>query len=218
MKLRLLIVLILFNLLKVYSQENILDSYNGDFENGMDHWRFFEVPGNNGSYAVTAMDAISGNYAMEINYTTDYGDVVDRGFDNWNTGVPVTEDVIYTLKAYVKGDTNASERLVKVKFTIGFMDEAGNVISQRDRDHPLTEVYAEKSLPAKAPANAVSCWVAFRLFDATDPCAPLRRMYIDNVRILRPYAVSVDSPGANESETIHLSNYPNPFIDRTTIS
>ena len=217
MRIELLIVLLLFNLLKVYSQENILESYNGDFEDGLDYWRFFDLPGNSGSDAAITMDAVNGDYAIKINYATDFGNVVDRGFDNWLAGVPVTEGQIYTLKAFVKGDTNASERLVKVTFTLGFFDASGQVISQRDRDHPLTDIYAEKSLSAKAPVNAVSCWVAFRLFDATDPCAPLRSMYLDHVRILRPYAVAIDSPTTSESEAINLTNYPNPFTGKTTI-
>ena len=218
MKLRLLIALILSNVLLVYSQENILDAYNGDFENGITHWRFFEVPGGNGSFAATTTDAVSGNVAMELNFTSDYGNIIDRGFDNWDTGVPVKGGELYTLKAFVKADTNSSEGLVMVRFSFGFFDASGAIAAMGGKDHPLTHDYLEKSYTVKAPDQAATCWVAFRLFDATDPCAPLRSMYIDHVRILRKYGVSVESPSASESETINLTNYPNPFNLETTIS
>ena len=208
----------LCNVLVVHSQVNLLESYNGDFENGLNYWRFFEVPENNGSSATPVMDAVSGTYAMQINYATDYGNIVDRGFDNWPAKVPVNEGVTYNVKAFVKGDNNVIAGLAKVKVILGFFNEEQNIISQVERTYPLTDAYGEISFSKKAPANAVSCWLGFRLFDATDPCAAYRSMFIDNVRIFRPYAVSVESQGPGDSQIHLLSNFPNPFSKKTTIT
>ena len=194
-----------------------MEPYNGDFEDGVSQWRFFEIPLENGSSATSTMDAVSGNYAMKINYATDFGDVIDRGFDNWWAGVPVCEDEIYTCKAFVKGDTNSTERLTKVKLIFGFFDMSHKAISQRERSYTLNPSYEEISLATKAPAGAVSCWLAFRLFDATDPCAPFRCMYIDNVRIFKPYTVSAEAYEPVASQEYLLGNFPNPFSNKTTI-
>lgn len=205
------------NVLLVHSQINILESYNGDFEDGLNHWRLFELPENNGSHATPVMDAASGNYALKINYVTDYGNIVDRGLDNWLEKVPVNEDITYKVKAFMKGDSNATGRLVKVKVLFGFLNAEQDIISRTERTYPLTDEYKEISFSKKAPAHAVSCWLGFRLFDATDPCATYRSMFIDNVQILRPYAVSVESRGPADSDIQLLTNFPNPFYKKTTI-
>ncbi|MEN8155518.1 MAG: T9SS type A sorting domain-containing protein [Bacteroidota bacterium] len=218
MKVKLLTAIALFNVLAAYSQVDIMEPYNGDFENGMTYWRFFEVPENVGSSTSTTTDAISGEYAMKIDLATDYGSVADRGLDNWSAGVPVTGGVFYRLKAFVKGEPNADPRIVKVRITLGFFNSAGGVIKQEIQDHPLTGVYTEKTVISKAPDNAARCWLAFRLFDATDPCAPLRSMYIDNVRLLRPAGVSIEEATAENTSSFNLSGYPNPFGTHTTIT
>lgn len=208
------IVALFLNILVGYSQNNILNEFNGDFENGVDYWRFFENPSDNGSFAELTTDAVSGDYAMKINFSPDYGNIIDRGFDNWSARVPVKARVVYTLKAFVRGSKNSLEQYVKVRFTIGFFDASGNVISQRDKYVAVNDTYSEGEFNAEAPDNAASCWVAFRLKDAMHPCS-IRNMYIDNVRLLEPYPESINSLKANE--LIELSNYPNPFKSETVI-
>jgi len=217
-KMQVLMILMICHAMVVHSQVNILESFNGDFEDGLNYWRLFEVPVNNGSYAAISEDAMSGNFAMQINYATDHGNIIDRGFDNWLAGVPVNEGVLYTVKAFSKGDSNATVRLVNVQVTFGFFDAKKNAISQSVRTYPLTGAYKEFSFSKKAPSHASSCWLAFRLFDATDPCAPFRNMHIDNVRILRPNAVSVESPVYADSKVNPFYNHPHPFNEKTTIA
>ncbi len=218
MKLKLIIAILSVNITVSLSQTNILESYNGDFENGLNSWRVFEDPEDYGSFAEVTSDAVSGDYAMKVNYSTDYGQINDRGFDNWMAQVPAKPDLIYELKAYVKGDPNSLVSFVKARFTIGFTDASGNIVKQRSALYPINDVYAEKSLSQKAPSDAVYCFVVFRLFDAIRPCRPFRSMYIDDVRLLEPWLTSIESPHFTESETIALKTYPNPFKSETIIS
>ncbi|MEN8155531.1 MAG: glycosyl hydrolase family 28-related protein [Bacteroidota bacterium] len=184
MKSTIIALSILFSALSAFSLDvNILERFNGDFEDGINFWRFFEVPSNIGSSWEITSDAINGIKAMKISYVASDGTVTDRGFDNWSAGVPVIAGTEYTLKAAMKSDEASG---LKVNFLVGFFDAGGGVIApQSSLDCALTSTYTEHELIVTAPANASTCWVAFRMYNTTNQRVA-GTMYLDNVRMMGP--------------------------------
>lgn len=181
MKIKLLILIVLFNVTSVFSQEvDLLKNYNGDFENGIAFWRFFEVPYNIGSSWEITDDVVSGNQAMLLDFVKTNGTVKDRGFDNWSAHVPVLGEEEYTGKAFMKSDGTPG---LHITFTIGFFNVEGEVISQVSNKYTLTTTYTEHGFTVTTPADAASCWIAFRLFDAANQRVA-GTVYLDNVRLL----------------------------------
>ncbi len=181
MKTKLFILIILLNVTSAFSQDvDLLKNYNGDFENGIAFWRFFEVPENIGSSWEITDDAVSGNQAMILDWVATDGTVNDRGFDNWSARVPILGEEEYTVKAFMKSDEDSG---LRVTFTIGFFNIEGGVISQVSNSYELTTTYTEHEFGVTTPADAVSCWIAFRLFNAANHRSA-GTMYLDNVRLL----------------------------------
>ena len=168
----------------VYSQDvNILKNYNGDFENGISFWRFFEVPDNIGSAWEITDEAVSGSKAMKITYVAADETIQDRGFDNWSAGVPVIAGTEYTLKAFIKSDEASG---LKVNFLIGFFTSNNSVISpQFSQDFALTTTYTDHEITITAPEGASTCWVAFRMYNTVNQRAA-GTMYLDDVRLMGP--------------------------------
>jgi hypothetical protein len=184
LKTKIFTLFLLLNATGVFSQNiDILRNFNGDFENGITFWRFFEVPSNIGSRYELTPDAVSGNQAIKIIYVAADATITDRGFDNWSARVPVMSGSQYSLRTFVKSD-NTSGLIVNI--VLGFFDNSGSVIpSQNSKSVALTNVYAEQNLTATAPSNAASCWIAFRMYD-TSGKRVAGTMYIDNVSLTGP--------------------------------
>ncbi len=181
MKIRLLTLLIIFNTISAFSQDvDLLKNYNGDFENGIVFWRFFEVPNNIGSSWEITDDAVSGNQAMLLDWVKTDGTVNDRGFDNWTARVPVVGEEEYTVKAFMKSDEDSG---LRVAFTIGYFNIEGGVISQVNNSYELTSTYTEHGFTVTTPSDAAFCWIAFRMFNAAN-YRVAGTMYLDNVRLL----------------------------------
>ena len=100
MRKTILVLIAILSVTSLFAQEtNILIPFNGGFENGMTSWRFFEVPNNIGSTAeITTTNVIEGLQAVKVTFVPDNGTVVDRGFDNWDSKVPVIAGADYTAK------------------------------------------------------------------------------------------------------------------------
>ncbi len=178
-----LALLLLFH--PVLSQDvDVLERYNGDFENGISFWRFFEVPDNIGSHYALTSDAVSGEQAMKLNFVASDGTVRDRGFDNWNANVPVFPDSTYTVRVFMKSDTPSG---LHVSLTFGFFDTDRTVVYEQHKRCFLTSSYTEYEFSLTAPADAASCWIAFRMFDENNQRAE-GVVYIDNVRLMGPTA------------------------------
>ncbi len=181
MKRKLLLFCVFFNTISAFSQDvDLLKNYNGDFENGMAYWRFFEVPENIGSTWEITDDAASGNQAVVLDWVEANNNVQDRGFDNWRAHVPVVGEEEYTVKAFMKSDENAG---LRITFTIGFFNIEGGVISQVSKNYELTTEYTDHGFTVTTPADAASCWIAFRMFDAANHRVA-GTAYLDNVRLL----------------------------------
>jgi len=177
-----LLIFLLFQLTLVFGQQsNILQKYNGDFEDGITHWRFFEVPNSLGSNYEFTNDAVNGNQAVKINFVSPDATLQDRGFDNWSAGVPVVAGTEYTVKASVKSNLSSGR---KVSILLGFFKSDGSVISPQYGDSfDLSNTYTEHTLKAIAPNDAATCWIAFRMKNNTNQDAA-GTLYIDNVKLL----------------------------------
>ena len=184
MRINIIILLMIFNISTIFSQNiNVLENYNGDFEDGITFWRFFEVPDNIGSQWEITDDAISGSQAIKLTWVESDGTVVDRGFDNWSAGVSVIAGAEYTVKAFMKSDEASG---LKASFLIGFFNSSGEVIApQYSKEYDLTSSYTEQSFIVTAPDRAMTCWVEFRMYD-TDGQRSAGTMYLDNVRLMGP--------------------------------
>ena len=212
MKIKLIIVFILFNVTSLFSQEvDILKNYNGDFENGIAFWRFFEVPDNIGSSWEITDDAVSGNQAMILDWVKTDGTVNDRGFDNWTANVPVISGAEYTVKAFMKSDASSG---LHVTFTVGFFNIEGKVISQISNNYELTTSYTEHGFTVTTPKNAAFCWIAFRMFDATNERVA-GTMYVDNVRLLGDSSASPGLSPRVMSTTLPTDDVPIASINVT---
>src|SRR6056297_2163550 len=187
---------------------NVLHNYNGDFENGVSFWRFFEVPNNIGSSYELTSDAVSGEQAMKLNWVASDGTVNDRGFDNWNANVPVFPGEEYTVKAFMKSDNSSG---LHVAMTLGFFNSSGEVIQEDRINCELTTAYTEFEFTMAAPAQAASCWIAFRMFDENNQRVA-GVVYIDNVRLVGPSAEL--SPRVMET-TLPTEDVPVAIIDVT---
>ena len=184
MKTTIISLLFLFSLSTLFSQDvDILKNYNGDFENGITFWRFFEVPDNIGSSWESTNDAINGAKAMKLTWVEADASVADRGFDNWSARVPVIEGTEYTVKAFMKSDEATG---LKVNMLLGFFNSSGGVLyPQYSTERALTNSYAEHELIVTAPADAATCWIAFRMYSTSNQ-RPAGTIYLDNVRLIGP--------------------------------
>ena len=184
MKNKIFTFLLFFFTVSLYAQDvNILENFNGDFEDGTTFWRFFEVPDNIVSALELTTDAVSGSKAIKINYVAADATIQDRGFDNWSAGIPVIVGTEYTLKASIKSDQASG---LKLNFLVGFFNSSNGVISpQYSQDFALTDTYTEHELTVTAPEGASTCWVAFRMYDNSNQRAS-GTMYLDNVQLMGP--------------------------------
>jgi len=174
-----------------FAQINLLNSYNGSFESGLEYWRFFEVPTSLGSTAtVIDTDLVPGaTKAVLVKFVPPKSTLQDRALDNWNANVGVAPSQKYT--ASVQAMTTSTDT-VKLRITFGFFDNGKNVITQVGLDSTLTNSYQTFSVSDTSPSNAVTCWVAFRLVDVNGNLAA-GQMIVDNAQILGPSAPPADT-------------------------
>jgi hypothetical protein len=196
MKKSILFLAFFFCISVAQAQTNILANYNGDFESGLTNWRFFEVPNSIGSTAVITSTAISGTKAVKVTNVAIDGTVADRGFDNWNAHPPVTGGEVYNLKAFLRSDHFTG---LTAEILLGFFDAGGAVVGQQSSFVSLTSTYTEYSIQEVAPTNATSCFIAFRLRNATGLLAG--SLYIDNVQLYHQKSLDEISTDA------HSGNY-----------
>jgi hypothetical protein len=198
---------------------NVLDSYNGSFESGLSLWRFFEVPKSLGSTAtVDTINVAQGAKAIKLTLVVPDTTLADRAFDNWDANAGVTAGEKYT--ASVQAKTPTSDTL-KISITFGFFDSNRNVISEITKDSILTGSYQTFAVDNVAPANASTCWVAFRLKDKRGNKAA-GTLFLDDAKIMVSGATpvigankqGVELPGDFKLE----QNYPNPFNPTTIIN
>ncbi|NOY57434.1 MAG: hypothetical protein GXO75_00675, partial [Calditrichaeota bacterium] len=174
-------ILLIFFSRNILAQDlDLLAAYNGDFENGFTSWRFFEVPNNIGSKAeITTTDVAHGSKAVKITFVPADASVIDRGFDNWDANVPVIGGVKYTAHVTAKAN-GATELYLSIVF--GFFDGSRNVIDQGSEQVLLSNTYQDFTIERTAPAEAATCWIAFRMYDENGARVG-GVLYLDNVQL-----------------------------------
>jgi len=170
-----------------FAQTNLLDNYNGSFESGLVSWRFFEVPKALGSTAtVQSTDVAQGAKAVKLTFVAPDSTLADRALDNWDANVAVAPGGAYTASVQAKTTTSGT---LKIRLTFGFFDNGRNVITQIGKDSTLTSSYQTFSVNDTAPANASTCWIAFRLLDDSGKYAA-GTLFLDDAEILGPVATA----------------------------
>ncbi len=171
-----------------FAQTNLLSAYNGSFASGLEFWRFFEVPTSffGSKAAVIDTDLAPGSTkAILLNFVSPTSTLKDRALDNWDAHVGVAPGQKYT--ASVQAMTKSGGDTLKLRMTLGFFDNGGNVISQVGNDSTLTGSYQTFSVNDTSPSNAATCWVAFRLVNGNGNLAG-GTLIVDNAQILGPSA------------------------------
>lgn len=165
---------------------NLLDAYNGNFENGLTHWRFFEVPQNIGSrIEINTDDPAQGEKAVQITFVSDEGTVADRGFDNWDARVPVVAGETYTATIQAKAVSGTDLHLW---VTLGYFDFQQQVVHERSASFLLTDSYQTFELQNAAPSEVFTCWIAFRMSDSQNQRVA-GTILLDDAQLLGPAPV-----------------------------
>ena len=190
-RLFLLILVVLVPRLLLAQAPDLLRSFNGGFEEGLRYWRFFEVPSPLGSTAeIETTQVAEGRKAVKLTFVPPSNSLQDRGFDNWNAGVPVVAGGTYTVSVQAKTEGNSG---VYLSVVLGFFDVNRKVIEQGTKSFALGESFQTFSLQRKAPVEAAFCWVAFRLLRADGGFAS-GLLFLDDARVTGPDVRTVVRP------------------------
>lgn len=136
-----------------FAQTNLLENYNGDFESGLNSWRFFEVPKSLGSTAaVETTDVAQGAKAILLTFVPPDSTLADRALDNWDANVAVDPGGKYTASVQAK---TTSAGTLKLRITLGFFDSGRNVLTQIGEDSSLTSNYQTYSVEDTASSKCV---------------------------------------------------------------
>ena len=193
------------------AQINVMEDYNGDFEAGtFDYWRFVEVADSAaGSYAEIVDESYTGGHAAQLTWKSGASGIIDLVFDNWLTGPEVVAGHRYTLNAAIM----AVEGTGLLHVSLGFFNSSGGVISESSKNWILDDHYEVKEHMGTAPAGAMNCWIAFRLFAENGSRWPEENAItlVDDVQLWEspPDVTSINDVLPEDG----LNLYPNP-VDR----
>ncbi len=196
---------------------DILEDFNGSFENDFAFWRFYEVPNSIGSIAeIITDDVVHGTKAARITYVVPDIALADRSLDNWDSNIPLEPGVEYFCKFRAKyGSPDPGKLMV----TYGFFDVSRNVISEGSAGFSLTDTYQEYEFNFTVPDGTAKGWLAFRWKDPESDTFLPGIVYLDHVQLLtedKPVGIRDIVPGNPDQPSVY--NYPNPFSTVTTIS
>jgi glycoprotein endo-alpha-1,2-mannosidase len=202
----------------VTETKDILEGFNGSFEDNLSFWRFYEVPNSLGSQAeIITGDVIHGTKAARITFVAPDINLSDRSLDNWDSNMPLKPGAGYTCKFWAKTD---SPDVGHVNVTYGFFDGSRNVISEAEAWFNITDTYLEYVFSFTAPAGTAKGWLAFRWKDPINDTFAPGVVYFDHIQLLmedKPVDIKNIVSG-NIDQSMLLQNYPNPFRTSTTIS
>lgn len=203
---------------KLYSENNLLSGWNGDFELGsIQNWRALEVDGSTvlsvendptvSSVAITT-DSYGGIYAA--NYTWGVSTMINDIVFDFN--IPITGQKEYTFRAAAK---SLNQCILRIHST--FYDTNNNVLGDyNDVTWQLSNSYQvhEWEIPI-SPIGSTFVVVGFRLFNSDGSRWPSANIstIIDEVELLEfvPIGKKALSNNIVEIEKTNLSIYPNPF-------
>lgn len=208
----LLVALFLTYMSTSLAQINVMEDYNGDFEAGtFDYWRFVEVADSAaGSYAEIVDESYTGSHAAQLTWKSGASGIIDLVLDNWLTGPEVVAGHSYTLNAAIM----AVEGTGLLHVSLGFFNSSGGVISESSKNWVLGDHYEVKEHVGTAPAGAINCWIAFRLFAENGSRWPEAKAItlIDDVQLWEspPDVTSINDVLPEDG----LNLYPNPVANQ----
>ncbi|MEN8155539.1 MAG: T9SS type A sorting domain-containing protein [Bacteroidota bacterium] len=224
MKRTLLGIAMLAFVMSVFGQANLLDGWNGTFDQPFDTvdnlnpWRYFDVGGPGTGGFELSDDSYEGAGAMKVVYPA--GGVTDMGFDTWVPGwdgkIAVQPDCTYIVKfaAYlVEGGAPI------LHTTLGWFDNSGEtpaVVGETSVQHTLGGFYQEYEHVGVAASDATSFWFGFRLLNEDGSRWPAEdnTIMIDEVQVWENKdATAIGEKAVN----LVASFYPNPAGDMIRI-
>ncbi len=197
---------------------DIMENYNGSFEDNMANWRFYEVPNSLGSTAeIIQGDVVHGANAVKITYVEPDETLGDRSLDLWDSNMALEPETEYFAKFWTKAD---SADIGKLKVTYGFFNENRQVVSEDGVSFDITNEYQEYEFSFISPEATAMGWLAFRWKDESNDTFLPGVLYFDHVQLWREDTVFVDIDefSDNTPDKFELKpNYPNPFNPTTTL-
>ena len=197
---------------------DILQGFNGSFENNLTLWRFYEVPNPLGSKAeIITGDVVHGAKAVKITYADPVLTLADRSLDNWDSNMPLQPGAEYLCKFWTKADSPGTGG---INVTYGFFDKTRKVISEAGVWFSITNTYQEYEFKFTAPAGTATGWLAFRWKDQVNDKFLPGVVYLDNIQLwTEAKTVGIGDIALGNPNQFELKqNYPNPFNTSTTIS
>ncbi len=196
---------------------DILENYNGSFEDGFTFWRFFEVPNSLGSTAeIINGDVVHGANAVKVTYVEPDNSLADRALDNWDSNMALEPGAEYFAEFWTKADSLGAGKL---NVTYGFFDAGRRVISEAGVWFEISEEYQKYEFSFMAPEGTAKGWLAFRWKDQSNGEFLPGVIYFDHVQLWTEDKTAgiVDISGTIPDKFELRQNYPNPFNPSTTI-
>lgn len=167
------------------AQTNLMLGYNGDFENGLTGWTWYEVPNHIGSVFELTSDAAHGTHAAKITFVplpallpSDFA----RALDDVADAVKISGNKFYSNKVMLKSDAATAGKIVQVVYAFFTGPNYQGMISQTADYVPLTTTYTEFSKNIFAPANAAYMCFRFNLVDQNGTMEA-GTLFVDNCQI-----------------------------------
>lgn len=196
---------------------DILDGFNGSFEDDLDNWRFFEVPNDLGSTVeIITGDVVDGAKAAKVTFVEADATLVDRSLDNWDSNMPLMPDTEYFGEFWAKSD-DFNNGVLRV--TYGFFDAGRKVLDENTVVFQLTDTYQKYEFSFVPVAGTEKGWISFRWKSEDNEEFRSGVIYLDHIRLLTPdETVTTTNLLVEEDNVATLKpNYPNPFDGFTTI-
>jgi hypothetical protein len=197
---------------------DILNDFNGSFEDDLEFWRFFEVPNSLGSTTeIIKGDVVHGAKAAKVTYEAATPALGDRALDNWDANMPLEEGAEYFAEFWAKTTTPGTGSL---RVTYGFFDENRQVISEESMWLDITSDYKKYEFSFIAPEGTALGWLSFRWKDKVEDEFASGVVILDHIQLwtLDKTVGINDLITINTDKAVLKQNYPNPFSASTTIS
>jgi len=195
---------------KIVRFVDILEDFNGSFEDDFTSWRFYEVPDALGSTReIIQGDVVHGANAARVSYVEPTEGLGDRSLDNWDSNMPLVPGEEYESKFWAKTD-QPGEGVLRV--TYGFFDEDRAVVGESGLAFQLTDEYEEYAFDFIPPEGTAKGWLAFRWKDEVEDGFLPGVVYMDHVQLwtlenkqVETIDISTDADTIDIGELIRLN-------------
>ena len=187
---------------------DVMEGFNGSFEDDFNFWRFFEVPNPLGStHEIIQGDVVHGANAAKVSYVEPDETLADRALDLWDANIPLIPGNEYSGAFWAKTDSTEQGQL---NMAYGFFDQGRSVISEAGLAYELTKEYTELTFEFTPPEGTAKGWLAFRWKDEGSHVTGV--VYMDHVQLWTLQNILVESIDITApadtidiAELIHLS-------------